>query len=74
MERVLSPEQLNEWFDKIAQNQDTRELLFSSAFDIMSRAVLDSHPSVNAAYQASEEDIVVSATDVNYYLTNTENF
>lgn len=29
MERVLNPEQLNEWFDNTAQKQYTRELFFS---------------------------------------------
>jgi len=28
MERILNPDQLNEWFDKTAQKQHTRELLF----------------------------------------------
>jgi hypothetical protein len=50
MERVLNPEQLNEWFDNTAQDQYTRELLFSSVFDIMSQVVCGSRPSVNAAY------------------------
>ena len=64
MERVLNPEQLNEWFDKTSQKQYTRELLFSSIFDIMSQVVLDSHHSVHGAYQASKEDIAVSVTSV----------
>ena len=42
MERVLNPEQLNEWFDNTAQDQYTRELLFSSVFDIMSQVVCTS--------------------------------
>jgi hypothetical protein len=72
MERVLNPEQLNEWFDKAAQEQYTRELLFSSVFDIMSQVVLDSHRSVNAAYQASEGDIAVSVTSVYNKLNGIE--
>jgi len=72
MERVLNPEQLNEWFDKTAKEQYTRALLFSSIFDIMSQVVLDSHHSVNASYQASKEDIGVSITSVYNKLNGIE--
>lgn len=72
MERVLNPEQLNEWFDNTAQKQYTRELFFSSVFDIMSQVVLESHHSVNAAYQSSEEEIAVSVTSVYNKLNGIE--
>jgi len=72
MERVLNPEQLNAWFDRTAKVQYTRELLFSSVFDIMSQVVLNSHASVNAAYQACEEDIAVSVTSVYNKLNGIE--
>lgn len=72
MERVLNPEQLNEWFDKTAQDQYTRELLFSSVFDIMSQVVCTSRPSVNAAYQASKEGISVSITSLYNKLNGIE--
>jgi hypothetical protein len=72
MERILNPDQLDEWFDKTAQKQYTRELLFSSVFDIMSQVVLNSHHSVNAAYQASEKDIAVSVTSVYNKLNGIE--
>ena len=72
MERVLNPEQLNEWFDKTAQEQYTRDLLFSTVFDIMSQVVLDSHHSVNAAYQVSKDDIGVSITSVYNKLNGIE--
>jgi uncharacterized protein YegL len=64
MERTLNSEQLNQWFDSTADAQYTKELLFSSLFDIMSKVVLGSHRSVHAAYQATEEDIGVSITSV----------
>jgi hypothetical protein len=32
MERVLNPEQLDQWFDKTAQEQYTKDLLFSTVF------------------------------------------
>jgi len=33
IKRALNPEQLDEWFDKKAENQYTRELQFSSIFE-----------------------------------------
>jgi len=72
MERVLNPEQLNEWFDRTADDQYTKELLFSSLFDIMSLVVLGSHRSVHSAYQATEEDIGVSITSVYNKLNGIE--
>ena len=52
MERVLDPQQLDQWFNKTTDQQYTRELLFSTVFDIMSQVVHGRHPSVHAAYQA----------------------
>ncbi|MDZ7580361.1 MAG: hypothetical protein U5R30_07010 [Deltaproteobacteria bacterium] len=64
MERALNPDQLNQWFDSTADAQYTKDLLFSTLFDIMSKVVSGSHRSVHAAYQSSEEDIGVSITSV----------
>ena len=64
MERVLNPEQLDQWFDETAQKQYTKELLFSSVFDIMTQVVSGSRPTVYAAHQASKEEIAVSVTSV----------
>ena len=72
MERVLNPDQLNEWFDRTAEAQYTKDLLFSSLFDIMTLVVLGSHRSVHAAYQASEADIGVSITSVYNKLNGIE--
>jgi len=72
MERILNPDQLDEWFDRTAQNQYTRDLFFSSIFDIMSQVVLNSHHSVHAAYQESKEDIAVSVTSVYNKLNGIE--
>jgi len=71
-ERVLNPEQLNEWFDSTANEQYTKDLLFSSVFDIMSQVVCGSHHSVHAAYQASKEEISVSITSVYNKLNGIE--
>ena len=72
MERVLNPDQLNEWFDSTANQQYTKDLLFSSLFDIMSQVVQGSQRSVHAAYQASREDICVSITSVYNKLNGIE--
>ncbi len=72
IERVLNPDQLNEWFDRTADAQYTKDLLFSSLFDIMSLVVFGSHRSVHSAYQASEEDIGVSITSVYNKLNGIE--
>lgn len=64
IERALNLNQLNEWFGRTADEQHTKNLLFSSLFDIMSFVVLGSHRWVHAAYQASEEDIGDSITSV----------
>lgn len=62
MERVLNPAQLDQWFDTTAKEQYTKDLLFSTVFDIMSQVVCGSRRTVHAAYQASREDICVSIT------------
>ena len=72
IERVLNPDQLNQWFNETANNQYTKDLLFSSLFDIMSLVVHGRHRSVHAAYQASKEDICVSVTSVYNKLNGIE--
>ena len=37
MEHVLNPAQLDQWFEKTADVQYTKDLLFSSVFDIMAQ-------------------------------------
>jgi hypothetical protein len=58
--RMLHPALLDEWFEKTSRDQYTRELLFSTIFDLMSQVVCGIYPSVNAAYQAMEEEIPIS--------------
>ena len=72
MERVLNPEQLDQWFEQTAQAQYTKDLLFSSVFDIMCQVVSGSRKSVHAAYQASKEDISVSVTSLYNKLNGIE--
>ena len=72
MERVLNPDQLNNWFDLTAKEQYTKELMFSTVFDILSLVVLGRYKSVHAACQASKEDITVSVTSVYNKLNGIE--
>ena len=72
MERVLNPQKLNKWFNLTAKQQYTKDLLFSTVFDLMSQVVCGSRPSVNAAYQACKEDIAVSITSLYNKLNGME--
>ncbi|WP_439345071.1 hypothetical protein [Vacuolonema iberomarrocanum] len=60
MERIFSAEKLDELFEETAEQQYTRELLFSSVVGLMSLVVSGIHPSVHAAYKALENQIGVS--------------
>lgn len=64
LERFLNPAQLDEWFDKTAQEQYTRELLFSSVLGLMTDVVCGVRPSLNRAYGARVDEIPVSLTSV----------
>jgi hypothetical protein len=72
MERVLNPEQLDQWFENCSQKQYTKDLLFSTVFDIMSQVVSGSRASVHAGYQASKEDIGVSVKSLYNKLNGIE--
>src|ERR1035441_4159680 len=63
LERVLTPAKLNNCFKKGAKRQYTRDLLFSSAFELMSMVVMKSQPSVNAAYQSEKANIGVRSEE-----------
>ena len=60
VERLLNPEQMDQWFEQLAQEQYTRELLFSTVVSLMLEVVCGSRKAVNAAYQAMKQAIPVS--------------
>jgi len=64
LERVLGPEALNALYDRVVERQYTRELLFSSVFQLMNLVVCKIQPSIHAAYQDNKEDIETSITAV----------
>ena len=72
LERVLSPEKLDAWFERTAVGQYTRELLFSTVFELMNLVVFKTFPSVHAAYQDSAERIGVSVASVYNKLNGLE--
>ena len=49
LERVLSPHALNALYDRVADKQYPRELLFSSVFQLMNLVVCRIQPSIHAA-------------------------
>jgi DDE family transposase len=64
LERLLAPQRLDALFEQTAQQQYTKELLFSTVVDLMGQVVLGRKPSVHAAYQAMIDRIPVSDTAV----------
>ena len=64
LERVLNSNTVDEIFERVADRQYTRDLLFSAVFDLMSQVVCGSHKSLHAAYQASPQEIGVSVTSL----------
>ena len=64
IEHVLTADRLNNCFKSASDEQYTRELLFSSVFQLMSLVVTKVFPSVNAAYQSQKDEMCVSLTSV----------
>jgi len=60
LENFFAPDKLDRVFEAAAQEQYTRELLFSTTVDLMSLVVCRVHPSVHAAYVARKEQIPVT--------------
>jgi len=72
LERALDANRLNALFERTAQTQYTRELLFSTVVRLMSEVVLGVSPSVHAAYQDASEPLEVSVTAVYDKLAGVE--
>jgi hypothetical protein len=72
LERVLGADRLDLWFAPTAQKQYTRDLLFSSVYDMMNQVVFCVQPSVRAAYQAQQDDAGTSLVSVYNKLNNLE--
>ena len=72
LERLLDAPRIDALFARTAQQQYTRELLFSSLVQLMSEVVLGVHPTVHAAYQANKDAIGVSTTALYNKLNRVE--
>jgi hypothetical protein len=57
MEVALAPEDLDALFERHAETQNTRKLLFSSVVDLMGVVVSKSQPSVHSAFQEVKETL-----------------
>jgi hypothetical protein len=64
LERVLNPKTIDEIFERVADRQYTRNLLFSVVFDLMSQVVCGCRKTLHAAYQTSSQKISVSVASV----------
>jgi IS4 transposase len=72
LEHTLSPRTIDDLFERTAQRQYTRTLLFSSVVDLMGSVVARVQPAVNAAYRARAETLGVSIKAVYDKLDRTE--
>jgi hypothetical protein len=72
LERALCPKDLDALFERQADKQYTRELLFSSTVDLLSLVVTSTYGSVRAAYVDDVVEIPVSLTSVYNKLSGIE--
>jgi IS4 transposase len=72
LEHALSPQAIDALFERTAQRQYTRTLLFSSVVDLMGTVVAKVQPAVNAAYRAKADALGVSLRAVYDKLERTE--
>jgi IS4 transposase len=64
LERVFGADQLDQFYERTAQKQYTRDLLFSTVYDLLSQVVFRVQPSVRAAYRAQQDDVATSVVSV----------
>ena len=72
LEHALDPKALNALFERHAEWQYTKSLLFSSLVDLMAMVVCKIQPSVGAAYRAMKDELPVSLSAVYEKLDGTE--
>lgn len=64
LERIFVPAKLDKWFDRVAKEQYTRTLLFSTVFEVMSLVAFKAFPTVHAAYKKRCSEVGVSVTSL----------
>lgn len=72
LERILDPIIIDELFRQAAEQQYERTLLFSDLLQVLASVVLKQQPSLNAAWQAVDEEMTVSRTAFYNKLNRTE--
>src|SRR5438270_8493790 len=72
LEHALPAQEIDQLFTDTAEQQYTRELLFSSIVDLMGEVVCRIRPSVHASYQAEPTKFGVSLRAVYDKLEHTE--
>ncbi|MCG3158172.1 MAG: hypothetical protein DKINENOH_04813 [bacterium] len=72
LERAFHSEKIHDLFERTAEAQYTRELMFSTVVGLMSEVVLVVAPSIHAAYQEAGETISASITSVYNKLNGVE--
>ena len=64
LERVVGADRLALWYQRTAQQQYPRELLFATVYALRSQVVFCIQPSVRAAYRAQEATVGTSLISV----------
>jgi IS4 transposase len=72
LEHALAPQAVDALFERVAERQYTRTLLFSSVVDLMATVVCKIRPAINAAYRAKSETLGVSIKAVYDKLDRSE--
>src|SRR3954470_22789973 len=72
LENALNPQVVDQLFDDVADQQYTKQLLFSSIVDLMGLVVCRIQPAIHAAYQAHAETIDATIQAVYGKLDRTE--
>jgi hypothetical protein len=72
LENALTPTDVDALFEDVAQEQYTRELLFSDVVDLMAMVVCKIRPSINAAYKKHAATLGVTRQAVYQKINGTE--
>ena len=62
LETILSPQKLDELFEKSSKTQYTKELLFSTVVEMINTVACGIRPSIHAADQSQSSKMRVSVT------------
>jgi hypothetical protein len=72
LENMFAADKLDSLFERTAERQYTRDLLFSTVVDVMSTVVCRINPSLHSAYQSRQAELAVSAKALYDKVNHTE--